>query len=75
MLAIGLFFVPESPRWLLHKGRDEQARKALETLRAGTIAGEELELEWAEMVKGVEEEKLISTETSFMDMFRGTNFD
>ncbi|KAF2180366.1 general substrate transporter [Zopfia rhizophila CBS 207.26] len=71
LLTIGLFWVPESPRWLLHKGREQQARRALETLRSGAIEGDELELEWTEMIKGVEEEKRIAKNTPFMDMFRG----
>lgn len=33
LLFIALFFVPESPRWLLHSGKEQQARKALEKLR------------------------------------------
>ncbi|KAF2258410.1 general substrate transporter [Lojkania enalia] len=70
-LAIGLFFVPESPRWLLHKGKDQQARQSLEKLRYGAIEGEELELEWTEMIRGVEEEKKIAKSTPWMDMFRG----
>ena len=49
ILAVGLFFVPESPRWLLHKGRDQQARCALERLRYGAVSVEALELEWLEM--------------------------
>ncbi|KAF2017480.1 putative transporter [Aaosphaeria arxii CBS 175.79] len=70
-LAIGLFFVPESPRWLLHKGKTEQARRSLERLRHGATTSEELELEWTEMTKGVEEEKRVATSVSFIDMFRG----
>jgi MFS family permease len=45
ILAISLFFVPESPTWLLHKGRDQQARRALETLRGDSVGNEYIELE------------------------------
>ncbi|KAK5713736.1 hypothetical protein LTR17_017503 [Elasticomyces elasticus] len=32
-IAIGLFFIPESPRWLSEKGQVEKARKSLSWLR------------------------------------------
>lgn len=32
-LFVGLYFVPESPRWLLMKNQDETAEKVLETVR------------------------------------------
>lgn len=34
LLFIGMFFVPESPRWLVMKGRVQDAFKSLSTLRA-----------------------------------------
>ena len=33
LLFVGLYFVPESPRWLLMKNQDENAEKVLETVR------------------------------------------
>lgn len=69
ILAVGLFFVQESPRWLLHYGEREAARRALETLRNSN--GDELEFEWAEMIRGVEEERRIAKATPFFDMFKG----
>lgn len=75
VLAIVLFFVPESPRWLLHKGRDEQSRNALETLRGNSVDKKYIELEWAEMLRGVEEEKNLAKSISFLDMFRGKGPD
>lgn len=69
-LAVGLFFVPESPRYLLNKGKTEQARRALETLRGDSLSAEHLELEWTEMVKGIEEEKRLATTVGMLDMFR-----
>ncbi|KAJ5380981.1 uncharacterized protein N7496_003409 [Penicillium cataractarum] len=88
LLFVALFFVPESPRWLLHRGKEQEARKALEQLRgksyasllasAGNESGDEgsvvptlLEVEWVEMIKGVQEEKREQGSVSALDMFRG----
>ncbi|GME52867.1 General substrate transporter [Neofusicoccum parvum] len=57
-LAVGLFFVPESPRWLLNK-----------------VALEYIELEWMEMVKGIEEEKRLATTVGVLDMFKSEPAD
>ncbi|KAB8261240.1 general substrate transporter [Aspergillus pseudonomiae] len=82
-LSMALFFVPESPRWLLHRGKVPAARQALEqlrgtsyaTLRASSsddeIAPSLLELEWAEMIKGVEEERREQGTVTALNMFRG----
>lgn len=88
-LFVALFFVPESPRWLLHRGKAQAARQALEQLRGTSYAtirasssGDDssdeitpslLELEWAEMVKGVEEEKREQGNVTALDMFRGAS--
>ncbi|KAL1976197.1 hypothetical protein VTN31DRAFT_2479 [Thermomyces dupontii] len=72
-LFIGLFFVPESPRWLLHQGKESQARQAFEKLRRGAVDDTTFEIEWAEMVKGVEEEKSLATSVSVIDMFKGVD--
>ncbi|KAI2614247.1 general substrate transporter [Hypoxylon fragiforme] len=71
-LAVGLLFVPESPRYLLYKGKTEPARKALQQLRGDSLSAEEFELEWVEMVKGIEEEKQTTKTIGPLDMFRGT---
>ncbi|KAJ8107956.1 hypothetical protein ONZ43_g6572 [Nemania bipapillata] len=72
LLSIGLLFVPESPRYLLYRGDTEEARKALETLRGDSLLPEELEVEWVEMVKGIEEEKRMAEKIGALDMFKGT---
>lgn len=71
LLAIGLCFVPESPRYLLNKGKIEEARKALETLRADSLTPQELELEWTEMEKGIEEEQRMASTVGALDMYKG----
>ncbi|KAJ3567571.1 hypothetical protein NPX13_g6718 [Xylaria arbuscula] len=73
VLSIGLLFVPESPRYLLYRGNSESARKSLETLRGDSVSSEDLEIEWVEMVKGIEEEKRAVKTIGSLDMFKGTN--
>ncbi|KAI3323485.1 general substrate transporter [Xylariaceae sp. AK1471] len=72
ILSIGLLFVPESPRYLLYRGNADAARKALEALRGDSLLPEELEVEWVEMVKGIEEEKRTAEKIGVLDMFKGT---
>lgn len=71
LLSIGLIFVPESPRYLVNKGKLEEGRKALEVLRGDSLSAEALELEWVEMVKGIEEENKLASSVGPLDMFRG----
>ena len=73
ILAVGLLFVPESPRYLLAKGKESEARRSLETLRGSSLSLEAVELEWAEMVKGIEEEKRLASTVGALDMFKGTD--
>jgi sugar porter (SP) family MFS transporter len=44
VLLIGLNFLPESPRWYMAKGRDEDARRTLERLQVADIDAEMDEL-------------------------------
>lgn len=51
----------------------EQARRSLEALRGDSLQPEEFELEWVEMVKGIEEEKKLAQTIGPLDQYRGTD--
>ncbi len=53
ILFIGMFFLPETPRWLMSKGRDEEGRKIL----TRTESPEFLEKVIEEMKKDIEMDK------------------
>ncbi len=42
ILAVGMFFLPETPRWLMTKGREEEARKIIERIDPNGNAEEEI---------------------------------
>ena len=48
-LGIGMLFMPFSPRWLIHHGREAEARKVLSSLRGLSRDDELIELEFLEI--------------------------
>lgn len=68
ILAGGLFFLPETPRYLAVKGRDEQSRDALHRLT--NLEGVALDEEFAALKAGLEAEAAMGTAT-YREMFAG----
>ncbi|KAK3317365.1 putative maltose permease [Cercophora scortea] len=68
IIAIGLFFLPESPRWLLTRGPagTEPARAAIRWLRP---AGWDVDAELVEMKTAYETELNLETGVAFWDLF------
>ncbi|KAE8446081.1 hypothetical protein EG329_012589 [Mollisiaceae sp. DMI_Dod_QoI] len=72
IFIIGLPFLPETPRWLLEKGRTEQAHKSLIYLRAAENHPEGIEEEFAEIRDNIEVNRSIR-EVAWFELF--TNRD
>ncbi|OIW33163.1 putative maltose permease [Coniochaeta ligniaria NRRL 30616] len=70
-LIIGICFAPESPWWLVRKGRHVDARAALRALSMNS--DDELDTTISMMRHTDEVEKEISQGTSYLDCFRGVN--
>ncbi|OHE95099.1 hypothetical protein CORC01_09623 [Colletotrichum orchidophilum] len=65
-LGVGLFFVPESPRWLVLDGRVDEGRKALKWLRP---ADANIEDEVTEIRTSIQEQLELTKTVTFWDMF------
>ncbi|KAI5777844.1 general substrate transporter [Geopyxis carbonaria] len=70
ILGIGLFFLPESPRWFVKKGRNEEALAALARLRGQPLDSDYLKDELAEIQVNYEYEMSIS-QANWSDCFKG----
>nr|KAK5450731.1 hypothetical protein LTR18_000747 [Exophiala xenobiotica] len=72
MLAV-LYWMPESPRWLIKKDRHEDARKALTYIRKGVATEYEINEELALTEEAVREQAEMHKATTYLDCLKGSN--
>ncbi|KAK3631662.1 hypothetical protein LTR56_016769 [Elasticomyces elasticus] len=72
LMLVGGTVLPESPRWLVGKGRNEQALKVLRILRRGA-PDDVIQQEWRLLIAAEEEQAEHHSATTWLDCFRGSN--
>ncbi|KAJ7911113.1 monosaccharide importer [Mycena leptocephala] len=72
VLGGGMMLLPESPRYLLHKGHVERARKAMGRLTNRPADSPEVDAECKEITYALEEERAIGSGT-YADCFKNTH--
>ncbi len=71
-IILATFFAPESPWWLVRKGKLEAAEKCVQRLSSKTL--EEAKETVAMMIHTANYETEVQSGTSYIDCFRGSNF-
>ncbi len=69
-IFVGLIFLPESPRWLIEKGREEQALRSLRRINASAREPEIIVQQEFKLFKQVSEDEKALGEGSWMQLFR-----
>ncbi len=65
-MTVGLFFIPESPRWLILTGRQEEGVKSLRWLRP---VDADVDHEAAEIKAAIDRETELGSGVKVLDMF------
>lgn len=67
IIAVSMLFIPESPRWLILRGRVDEGRKSLKWLRPDDYP---VEAEITEIRNAIEKEREIGGKVGVLDMFK-----
>ncbi|BDD57002.1 hypothetical protein MAP00_002411 [Monascus purpureus] len=73
VLLTGVWFMPESPRWLLMKNRRADAERALASIRKGLSGPEEVAAELALTESALQEQMELAAHITYLDCFKGSN--
>ncbi|KAL4821862.1 general substrate transporter [Aspergillus spinulosporus] len=70
IIAASIFFIPESPRWLLQQNRVEEAKVSLQRFREGAFTADQIDKEFRELEFALENEV---EQGNFIELFREKN--
>ena len=73
ILGLGVMMFPESPRWLLVKGKEAAARKSFARFYAKDPQSSEISKQMQEVLYYIELEKATGSTTNWTEIFHGTD--